>query len=434
MSHDCHAIDCTAHVPPEMLMCGKHWRRVPRRLQQEVWVNYRRGQCDDWNPSNAYCRAAKAAVIAVAQAEGKVIDPQDPKLILYDLFEQRSDSGGITPPVINPGDRITVAMSQNQTTNTNTKPTTRRAASVDPDAMIQTGLANNFRGAPTIRYTIRKYEKGKFAGTYYPCAQVDITTDDPGLGNGGVVTEYYSIGKLNEWVPSNDGETPLELSFDDYLILHKGEQDVDAETLARILGTHLAPHPKGAQANVPNNTKWAQLTRSIKACGFPKERMGASCDFIDGVDCEWVRLPYEDSKGQRMKNLEEGQREPETLCVTNIDMDTLPASGKGKVAAAGATKPTTTTTTTTTTPTNPPAADDFDARVDTVIVAALLTAPDNSLHKSKLGTPIVKALTGKDGTRAIKLLNNNDWLAAGLDREAGYMFDVDSGTLTLLPS
>lgn len=321
-----------------------------------------------------------------------------------------------------------MAMTQNQTT------TKRRAASTDPDAMISTGLANNFRGTPTIRYTIRKYEKGKFAGTYYPCAQVDIATDDPSLGHDGVVTEYYSIGKLNEWVPSMDGESPLELSFDDYMILHRGEQDVDADTLAKIRGTHLAPHPKGAQANVPNNTKWSQLMRSIKTCGFPKERMGASCDFIDGVDCEWVRLPYEDSKGNRMKNLEEGQREPETLCVTNIDLDTLPAvasGGKGKAAGKPGGSSTSTTTTATTQPAPAPAADDLDAKVDAAIVAALTAAPDNQLHKSKLGSPVVKAL-GKDGAKSVKLLNNNDWLGESLDREGGYVFDLDSGMLTLL--
>jgi len=86
MAHHCHATACPTDVPPEMLMCRKHWRMVPRFIQLRVWRFYRVGQCDDWNPSRAYCLAAKQAVIAVAQQEG--IEP-DTKL--YDVFLRRAD-------------------------------------------------------------------------------------------------------------------------------------------------------------------------------------------------------------------------------------------------------------------------------------------------------------------------------------------------------
>lgn len=81
MAHHCHATDCQASVPPEMLMCRRHWFMVPRPLRNRVWSTYRPGQCDDMNPSADYCRAAKAAVVAVAEQEGRPADTA-----LYDMF------------------------------------------------------------------------------------------------------------------------------------------------------------------------------------------------------------------------------------------------------------------------------------------------------------------------------------------------------------
>jgi len=81
VSHHCHATACKTEVPPEMLMCRKHWYMVPRELRMRVWATYRRGQCDDWKPSGAYCEAAKAAVIAVADKEGIEAD-----VSLYEVF------------------------------------------------------------------------------------------------------------------------------------------------------------------------------------------------------------------------------------------------------------------------------------------------------------------------------------------------------------
>lgn len=70
--HHCHALDCRTPVKPELLMCLKHWRMVPRHLQQEVWRTYRPGQCDDMQPSEEWHAAADAAIAAVAAKEAQV--------------------------------------------------------------------------------------------------------------------------------------------------------------------------------------------------------------------------------------------------------------------------------------------------------------------------------------------------------------------------
>ena len=68
-NHHCHARGCKTHVPPEMLMCKRHWKMIPRSIQLRVWATYRPGQCDDMNPSEAWHQAADDAITAVQEAE-----------------------------------------------------------------------------------------------------------------------------------------------------------------------------------------------------------------------------------------------------------------------------------------------------------------------------------------------------------------------------
>lgn len=70
-----------------MLMCSQHWFMVPAKLRSRVWATYQDGQCNTLDPSSAYCQAAKAAVIAVAEKEGRTIDPREPKILLYDMLQ-----------------------------------------------------------------------------------------------------------------------------------------------------------------------------------------------------------------------------------------------------------------------------------------------------------------------------------------------------------
>ena len=58
-------------------MCRRHWGLVPRSLQRAVWDAYRPGQCDDKRPSEAWHRAADAAIrymeflLAIDQLDGR---------------------------------------------------------------------------------------------------------------------------------------------------------------------------------------------------------------------------------------------------------------------------------------------------------------------------------------------------------------------------
>lgn len=54
-------------------MCLRHWRRVPKKVADAVWANYRAGQCDDKRPSREWLNAADAAIGWVARLEGRAI-------------------------------------------------------------------------------------------------------------------------------------------------------------------------------------------------------------------------------------------------------------------------------------------------------------------------------------------------------------------------
>lgn len=67
--HLCHIPGCTTAVAPRLLMCAPHWRMVPRPLQAAVWASYRTGQEVDKQPSEAWHKAAEAAIAAVVIAQ-----------------------------------------------------------------------------------------------------------------------------------------------------------------------------------------------------------------------------------------------------------------------------------------------------------------------------------------------------------------------------
>lgn len=87
MAHHCHAAGCSANVPPQMLMCKRHWFMVPKAIQSRVWATYREGQCDDWNITHAYAAAARAAVRAAALRENRTDAEIAEACQVYDMLD-----------------------------------------------------------------------------------------------------------------------------------------------------------------------------------------------------------------------------------------------------------------------------------------------------------------------------------------------------------
>lgn len=92
MVHECHATGCRTRVAPHLWGCRKHWTMVPVEIRNEVWRHYRRGQERDKNPSIGYLKAARAAVVAVAELEGLTPDTR-----LYDALIEELEGVSVDP-------------------------------------------------------------------------------------------------------------------------------------------------------------------------------------------------------------------------------------------------------------------------------------------------------------------------------------------------
>ncbi len=90
MKHLCHAIECETPVPPKMFMCLKHWRMVPKNMQDAIWRLYRPGQEIDKNPSWEYLDATVDAMRFVREKEkpGSTILPDDGDVVLANILNE----------------------------------------------------------------------------------------------------------------------------------------------------------------------------------------------------------------------------------------------------------------------------------------------------------------------------------------------------------
>lgn len=85
--HRCHAIDCEAPVPPKMLFCRPHWYMTPKALRDAVWAAYMPGQEVRKDPTRNWTQAARAAIVAVAEQEGRTV----PKFYREATYWEASD-------------------------------------------------------------------------------------------------------------------------------------------------------------------------------------------------------------------------------------------------------------------------------------------------------------------------------------------------------
>ena len=68
-THTCHAVGCKVPVAPKFLMCHRHWKLVPYKLQNDVWHHYQHGQEISKQASAGYLNAADVAIKHVYRVE-----------------------------------------------------------------------------------------------------------------------------------------------------------------------------------------------------------------------------------------------------------------------------------------------------------------------------------------------------------------------------
>ena len=58
-NHHCHWPGCTRQVPPACWGCKEHWRKLPKKLRDEIWAAYAPGQEVKGTPSKEYIEVAR---------------------------------------------------------------------------------------------------------------------------------------------------------------------------------------------------------------------------------------------------------------------------------------------------------------------------------------------------------------------------------------
>jgi hypothetical protein len=70
-THECRAVGCMVLIPRHRLMCRDPWRKVPHSEQQAVLAAFTPPQLHTLEPSRAWWRASRAAILRAALAEGR---------------------------------------------------------------------------------------------------------------------------------------------------------------------------------------------------------------------------------------------------------------------------------------------------------------------------------------------------------------------------
>lgn len=242
-------------------------------------------------------------------------------------------------------------------------------ASANSDQAVSAGLANNFNGrVESVWFLPRKLgdkvqEKKK--NTYELFAEVNIRTDDATLGRDGIVTEYYKVDSLNQWVPSRtdpvwDGQrwvyTPagnfsdgqgnvFPATLEHYMSLHLGQSgfpvpgDASGKETAVLppeswKGWYMVPGLQNSRHGHMKGTKYDQFLEALKKTGYyqkaPHIQSFDMRQFLVGVYGFWVRIPYEWRGGQKPADA----KDSDFLVMADI-LDLGPISGaSGPVTSA----------------------------------------------------------------------------------------------------
>ncbi len=274
-------------------------------------------------------------------------------------------------------------------------------ASLNPDNMASAGLGDDFDGEIVkARFVPWNYNGNR--EEYSLAMMVEFEPDD----ESGVeaFTEYYSSGDLQYFLPSEDGEEPID--FDGW----------DQEDLTEVEG----PFAKkvGKRDSLNNNTNMAHFMRSLVDSGSGVA-LEADLRVMEGIKGHFNRVPQQKRSGIiNTEDEESGGFQRTILLMTEFESDpsSKPAKGRKKAAskAAAASK-------------SADVDEDLSDDVSVAILEAVSGAGGDGLAKRKLPGVIVQACKGDKRKRdAVKLASDLAFLG-GSDL---WDYDADEAVLT----
>lgn len=276
------------------------------------------------------------------------------------------------------------------------------------DEMAQGGLPDDFDGTVVKAVFAPTNYDGKL--DHYTLAALITLKPDDDSGHD-EFTQIYSVGDLQFFAPSKDGEEPVDM---------EGEEEGEA-----LEGAYLVP--VGDRKQLSNSSNFAFFVRHLEAAGFTGLAETASLDSLVGLYGHWNQIELPKRSGI-VAQADSGRKGPRTLlCVTEIK-DAPKATAKGKAAAPKATAKANTKSKAAEAEEDDEG-ETLESRVGDAIVDALSEADDNSLPKSKLIQIVVKAFPDtKEKAAAVKIVSSPEFLGSG---EYGFSYDKKSATISL---
>lgn len=275
-------------------------------------------------------------------------------------------------------------------------------ASMNPDNMASGGLKDDFDGE-VLKARLVPWDYDGNIDHHILAVALTIKPDE----DDEPFVQHYSCGELEQFVPSMDGETPVDL--------HNGE----GEALEGIYALRV-----GRKEQMNNNTNWAHFIGASIDAGFPKSSIGAAVSFIEGVYGHWNRIPQKKRSGiitQPAGTDNNKKRSNDILVITEIrerTNGTRPGPTKAAAARPAAAKTASTAAPTAT------AAGSLDDRLRVVVTEAVL-ASDGGLRKASLAALAIKSFQGSDKAKAVKRVSEIEFL----ESSETWVFDSDSATL-----
>lgn len=323
-----------------------------------------------------------------------------------------------------------------------------KLASNNPENMVQGGLADDFDGVVVkARYCPWNYQ-GKL-DHYTLAVRLDIRAD----GEAETFDVYYSAGDLEQFMPSNDGENPV--NTDGF-----GTPGFDMAQVDGIYAIRV-----GKKEGLSNNSNWAQFMGGALEARLPKERLSPDIRFMEGVYGHWNRIaqkkraglvkataPGTDPSKDRQKEILaltefKAIQDPNTKNAAKASPFAAPAapgipgvastppafvsSGPAPTTLGGfptASPATTAPATASTAPATVGASGDLDSKLVAIVSEALRSAPEG-LSKSKLPPLALQKLNGAEKGKGVSRIVNAEFLAA---QTAVWAFDAESGMLYAL--
>lgn len=266
----------------------------------------------------------------------------------------------------------------------------------------QGGLPDDFKG--TI--TAARFGPWNYGGKRdeYTLAFILTITPFPGQEYEEDIEQAYSVGSLEFFAPSQDGENAVDLDGDE----------------ADMFGPFIVP--TGDKSKLSRSSNFMFMKGKLEAVLENEDIMNEEgADELIGLAFHWNRIPQPKRSGIVADENEGGepQRERTTLVPTEV----AEAPKAGKIAAKA----------------RPVEVEDeeaeeeveddsIEARVGAAVAKVLGKAKGNTLKKAQL-PPLVAALfTAKsDKAEVVKLLNNKKFIT-GID---GVTYDADDATFSL---